>query len=94
MSKLSKYPKYTKADIFCTETVNFSEVDIGNLFMIYEDIYMRMNYPGKRLYARNTVCICSPDPGMCGIGLYLDAHDEVDVITETSINFRGPMKIS
>jgi len=90
---LSEYPKYTKTDIFCTEEGLFRDVDIGNLFLIGTDLYIRMNYPAKRLYPRNCVIISSEDPGLCGCGLYLDSHDEVEIVTESSINLRGVMKL-
>lgn len=89
MPGLSEYPKYTGHSIFCTTEAKFADVDIGNLFFIGSEIYIRINLPGKRMFARNTVCVSSPDPGMCGIGLYLDAHDKVEIITESSITLKG-----
>jgi hypothetical protein len=92
MVGLSEFPKFTKSDIFCTSEVKFADVDIGNFFMIGEDVYMRMNYPGKRLYARNAVIISSSDPGLCGMGIYVDSQEEVEVVTETRIGLRGETK--
>jgi len=90
---LSEYPKYTKSDIFCTTDGLFRDVDLGNLFLVGGDLYVRMNYPDRRQYARNAVIICSENPGLCGTGIYMDSHDEVEIVTETSIGLRGSMKI-
>lgn len=89
MSGLSKFPKFVKHNIFCTTEAKFRDVDIGNLFFHGEELYIRVNYPAKRMFARNAVIVMSPEPGLCGIGLYLDAHDDVEIVTESSISLRG-----
>ena len=90
---MDKFPKYTKADIFCTTEGKFRDVDIGNLFIVGGDLYIRINYPARRQHARNAAIICSENPGMCGMGLYLDAHDDVEIVTETLISLRGSVKL-
>jgi len=89
MPGLSEYPKYIRHQIFCTEKVLFKDVDVGNWFFIDDHLYVRMNYPAKRLYPRNAVIISSPDPSYCGMGLWLDAHEEVEVVVETNVCLRG-----
>ncbi len=89
MPGLSEYPKFIGHNVFCTEEVKFSDVDIGNMFFVGDEIYIRMNMPPRRMMPRNTACICSPDPGMCGLGLYFDSHDIVEVVTESSITLKG-----
>jgi hypothetical protein len=91
-SGLSEYPKYTRHDIFCTEDALFRDVDIGNFFFIGDEMYVRMNYPKDRLFPRNAVIILSPRPGMCGLGIYLDSHDKVEIVTESSITLKGEHK--
>jgi len=93
MPGLSEFPKYTKSDIFCTTEGKFADVDIGNLFIVGGDLYIRINYPARRQYARNAAIVCSEDPGMCGMGLYLDAHDDVEIVTESHISLRGSSRI-
>lgn len=89
MSGLSEFPKYTRHTIFCTEEAKFRDVDVGNLFFIGSDLYIRINIPPKRAFSRNAVIILSQDPGLCGIGIYLESQDEVEIVTETSINLKG-----
>jgi len=89
MPGLSEFPKYTRHTIFCTTAGKFADVDIGNLFFISSDLYIRINIPAKRMFSRNAVIILSEDPGLCGIGIYLDSTDEVEIVTESSITLKG-----
>jgi len=87
---MDKFPKYTKHQIFCTTTVQFKDVDIGNLFILQGDMLcVRMNYPHRRQYARNTCIVSADDPGLCGLGMYTESNDEVEVVVENSITLRG-----
>lgn len=85
-----KFPKYTRYQIFCTTEGKFRDVDIGNLFISQGDMLcVRMNYPHRRQYARNTCIICADDPGLCGLGMYMESNDDVEIVVESSVTLRG-----
>lgn len=88
-SGLSEFPKYTRHTIFCTEEAKFKDVDIGNLFFIGGDMYIRINIPPKRQFSRNAVIVLSKDPGLCGIGIWLEGKEDVEIVTESTITLKG-----
>ena len=87
---MDKFPKYTKHQIFCTTKGKFRDVDIGNMFIMQGDMLcVRMNSPHRRRFARNTAVICAEDPGLCGVGMYTESDEEVEIVVESSITLRG-----
>jgi len=87
---MDPFPKYTKHRIFCTTEGKFADVDVGNLFLLAGDMLcVRVNYPARRQYARNTVIISAEDPGFCGMGMYIEAAEPVEIVTENSITLMG-----
>jgi len=40
-------------------------------------------------YERNCVCIAAKDLNYCGVGMYIDDHDEVYVVDDPNIVLRS-----
>jgi len=88
-----KYVKFQNSDISTLELVMFYKVDQGNFFFLkdykHDMLFVRMNERKDMKYERNCVCIAAKDLNYCGVGMYIDDHDEVYVVDDPNIVLRS-----
>ena len=93
MPKRKGYLKYQRSDVSTLELVKFYKLEPGNLFFMkdfkHEILMIVMNERKDMKYERNCVCIAANDKNYCGIGMYLDDHDEVYVVDDPNVVLRA-----
>lgn len=86
-----KFVKYTSAQIMSTRRVEFGKLDPGNWFLIGDYLCVRVNEPKDRKFVRNTAVVVAldGDENACGLGLFLDGTDMVNVVSDSTIIIKG-----
>lgn len=93
MPKTKGFLKYQKCDANSLIKTKFYKLEPGNLFFVpgyeHDMLCVCMNERKNRDYDRNCVIIVAQDKGYCGLGLWLEDHEEVYVVDDPNVVLRA-----
>jgi hypothetical protein len=94
MSDDDKFLRYTKAIVMETTKTTFGKLIPGNLFYLHgnPDVLFVSMIPNKEINVlgqRNCASIVAKDPSYCGMSLFLDDRDIVEVVRDSNVTLKG-----
>lgn len=87
------FPKYQRCEVSSLTQTKFYKLERGNLFFMpgyeYDMLCVVMNERPDVKFDRNCVVIASQDKGFCGLGMWLDDHEDVYVVEDSNVLMRA-----